>query len=198
MERMVSGMRALKRVGVAFAGAVTVAGLIAAAGYGTAPQGRMSVGPAHFLTADRCLACHSGLTTSSGADISIGFDWRASVMANSSRDPYWQASVRREVLDHPASRADIEDECTVCHMPMQRYTARAAGRRGIAFARFPSRRGTDPLDSLAADGVSCTTCHQIQSANLGERESFNGGFVVDTTAPVGRRPIFGPYDIGRG
>jgi hypothetical protein len=191
-------MPALKRVGIAVAGVATMAGLVAAAGYRTAPRGGVAVGPAHFLTADRCLACHSGLTTPSGRDVSIGFDWRASVMANSSRDPYWQASVRREVLDHPTARADIEDECTICHMPMQRYTARAAGGRGIAFARFPYQRGTDPLDSLAADGVSCTTCHQIQNAKLGERESFNGGFVVDTTTAVGRRPIFGPYDIGRG
>jgi len=190
-------MRALNRAGVGVVGLALMGGLVAGVGYTTAPRG-IAVGPVHFLTADRCLACHSGLTTPSGADVSIGFDWRASVMANSSRDPYWQASVRREVLDHPSSRAEIEDECTICHMPMQRYTARAAGGRGLAFSRFPSRRGTDPLDSLAADGVSCTTCHQIQNANLGERESFNGGFVVDTTPPVGRRPLFGPYDIDRG
>ena len=190
-------MRALRRPRRVLGGLAMMGGLVAGMGYATAPRGTV-VGPAHFVTADRCLACHSGLTTPSGADVSIGFDWRASVMANSSRDPYWQASVRREVLDHPSSRAEIEDECTICHMPMQRYLARSAGGRGIAFARFPSRRGTDPLDSLAADGVSCTTCHQIQNANLGGRESFNGGFVVDTTASVGRRPVFGPYDIGRG
>jgi len=46
-----------------------------------------------FQTSDRCVACHNGLTTKSGEDISIGLDWRPSMMANSSRDPYWQASV---------------------------------------------------------------------------------------------------------
>ena len=51
------------------------------------------------------------------------------MMANSSRDPYWQASARREVLDRPSSRAEIDDECTICHMPMQGYTARAAGMK---------------------------------------------------------------------
>ena len=51
-----------------------------------------------FHTSDRCLACHNGLTNSSGQDVSIGFNWRASIMANSSRDPYWQASVRRDGL----------------------------------------------------------------------------------------------------
>ena len=29
-----------------------------------------------FQTSDRCLACHNGLTTPSGKDVSIGFDWR--------------------------------------------------------------------------------------------------------------------------
>jgi hypothetical protein len=49
-----------------------------------------------FQTSDRCIACHNGLSTPSGQDVSIGFAWRASIMANSSREPYWQASVRRE------------------------------------------------------------------------------------------------------
>src|ERR1700760_4745073 len=63
-----------------------------------------------FRTSDRCVACHNGLKTSSGEDISIGFQWSASIMANSSRDPYWQGSVRRESIDQPGSQADIENE----------------------------------------------------------------------------------------
>jgi hypothetical protein len=144
------------------------------------------------------MACHNGLTTPSGQDASIGFDWRASIMANSSRDPYWQASVRREVLDHPTARAEIQDECSTCHMPMQRFAVRAAGGQGIVFDRVPTRRGTDPLDSLSADGVSCTTCHQIQNERLGDSASFSGGFVIDTTTPLDRRPVFGPYEVDRG
>ena len=191
-------MRALKRLGAPLATIATMAVLVAAAGYGTSPRGGPDVGPMHFLTADRCMACHNSLTTRSGEDASIGFDWRASMMANSSRDPYWQASVRREVLDHPSASATIEDECSTCHMPMQGFTARAAGGRGVVFDRLPTKRGTDPLDSLAADGVSCTTCHQIQRQRLGDSSSFNGGFVIDTTTPVGRRPVFGPYEVDRG
>src|SRR5450759_5261565 len=60
-----------------------------------------------FQTSDRCLACHNGLTAPSGKDVSIGFDWRSTIMANSARDPYWQASVRREDIDHPESKAVI-------------------------------------------------------------------------------------------
>lgn len=35
-----------------------------------------------FQTSDRCIACHNGLTIRSGRDVSIGFDWRSSIMAN--------------------------------------------------------------------------------------------------------------------
>ncbi len=49
-----------------------------------------------FRTSDRCMACHNGLTTSSGEDISIGFEWRASIMANSSRDPFPRSLLARK------------------------------------------------------------------------------------------------------
>jgi hypothetical protein len=172
--------------------------LFVATGFATAPRGGPPAGPMHFLTADRCMPCHNGIVTSSGEDASIGLDWRASMMANSSRDPYWQASVRREVLDHPTRRAEIEDACATCHMPMQRFAARAAGGSGTVLDRLPTARGAEPLDSLSAEGVSCTVCHQIQKTRLGERSSFDGGFVIDTVTPIERRPIFGRFEITRG
>ena len=177
---------------------VMLALVVAATGYGTVSDTAARVSPAHFLTADRCMPCHNSLTTPAGHDASIGFDWRASIMANSARDPYWQAGVRRETLDHPALSAEIQDECSTCHMPMQRFTAHAVGERGQVFAHLPANRGTELLDSLSADGVSCTTCHQIQRDNFGQRSSFNGGFVIDTKTPLERRPIFGPYVVDRG
>src|SRR5690606_3192561 len=77
----------------------------------------------HFSTSDQCIACHSNLRTSSGEDVSIGYNWRASMMANAARDPYWHAGVRREVIDHPTAQAAIEDTCSTCHMPMARFEA---------------------------------------------------------------------------
>src|SRR5262249_22765935 len=59
-----------------------------------------------------CFACHNGLSTAGGEDISIGFNWRPTMMANSARDPYWQAGVRRETIDHPKAKAEIQDECS--------------------------------------------------------------------------------------
>src|SRR5437868_1743790 len=150
-----------------------------------------------FQTSDRCVACHNGLKTPSGADVSIGFDWRASIMANSSRDPYWQGSVRRESIDHPESRADIEDECSVCHMPVARYQAKLQGRKGEVFSHLPF----DPDNkgnAEAEDGVSCSVCHQIGKEKLGTRDSFNGGFVIDPPVSKDNHHEYGPYAIDAG
>jgi hypothetical protein len=150
-----------------------------------------------FRTSDRCVACHNGLLTPSGDDVSIGFDWRASMMANSSRDPYWQGSVRRESIDHPESKAAIEDECSVCHMPIPRYMAKLDGKRGEVFAHLPFAADKDE-GRAAADGVSCSVCHQIGKERLGTPESFNGGFVVSPNPDPDARPEYGPFEIETG
>ena len=152
---------------------------------------------AAFQTADNCMACHNGLTTASGEDVSFGVAWRASMMANSARDPYWQAAVRREVTDHPKAAEHIEDECATCHMPMSRTTAVASGQRGRVLAHLPLP-GTAHDSAIAADGVSCTMCHQISAERAGSPESFTGGFVVDMTAPPESRPLYGPFPIDGG
>jgi hypothetical protein len=151
----------------------------------------------HFETSDRCIACHNGLSTSTGEDVSIGVAWRTSMMANSARDPYWIAGVRREILDHPSAAAAIEDECTICHMPMMRYEEKLAGRKGEAFVHFPPNHGRR-TDRLAEDGVSCSVCHQITAEKLGTRESFVGGFKVDETSGPDQRQEYGPYDVDKG
>ncbi|MGH9694532.1 MAG: hypothetical protein ACRD5Z_10345, partial [Bryobacteraceae bacterium] len=150
-----------------------------------------------FQTSDRCLACHNGLTTSSGQDVSIGFAWRSSIMANSSRDPYWQASVRRESMDHPGSQASIEDECSVCHMPITRFEAKLRGRTGKVFDHLPFDPDKEE-GREAEDGVSCSVCHQIAKDRLGTRESFNGGFVIRAPESKGVHPEYGPFDIESG
>ena len=150
-----------------------------------------------FHTTDRCVACHNGLTTKAGEDISIGLDWRPSMMANSSRDPYWQASVRRESIDHPESKPAIEDECSVCHMPIIHLQAKREGRKAEVFAHLPFN--PDNKDNAAAeDGVSCSVCHQIAKENLGTPETFNGAFKVNDPATGNHRLEYGPFAIDAG
>ncbi len=152
-----------------------------------------------FTHSEDCVACHNNLVAPSGEDVSIGATWRSTMMANSARDPYWQAGVRRETIDHPMHSAAIQDECAECHMPMSNQIARAAGGKGEVFSHLPIARA-DPstLHRLASDGISCTVCHQISSERLGTRESFNGEFVMKPTPPDGARVIFGPYKIDAG
>src|SRR5688572_4349490 len=100
--------------------------------------------PGTFPSAAECMACHNGLSSPDGEDVSIGVAWRASMMANAARDPYWHASVRRETIDHPARKAEIETECAICHKPT----------------------------GATAEGVSCSVCHQIAPDRLGTPESF--------------------------
>src|SRR5260370_27395772 len=150
-----------------------------------------------FQTSDRCLAFHNGIVTPSGQDVSIGFDWRSSIMANSSRDPYWQGSVRRESIDHPESVAAIQDGCSVCHMPITRFEAKVEGRKGQIFSHLPFDQ--DKKDNAKReDGVSCSVGHQIAKDKLGSTESFNGGVVVNPPASKGEHPEYGPFAIDNG
>jgi hypothetical protein len=151
-----------------------------------------------FQTSHECLACHDGLVSPGGEDVSIGTAWRGSMMAQSSRDPYWQATVRREAIDHPTAARAIEDECSVCHMPMARTLARFAGQEGRIFAHLPIGAGTSEEDRLAADGASCSACHQIRGEKLGARESFTGGYVVADPGAPGPRPLYGRRAVTAG
>ena len=154
--------------------------------------------PQIFHTSDRCISCHNRLVTPKGEDISFGTDWRSSMMAHSSRDPYWQASVRRETIVHAVATDAIQHECSACHMPMSRYLAKVKDKKAKIFARLPITKQITHEDKLAEDGVSCTMCHQIKKNKLGQKESFTAGFVVDTQTPLGQREVFGPFEIDDG
>jgi len=150
-----------------------------------------------FSTSDQCIACHSDLTDADGRNVSIGHVWRGSIMAHSARDPYWLASVRREVTDHPGAQAEIEDTCSTCHMPMARALARAEGGLGKVFQHIEAAGRGDERAMLALDGVSCTACHQIRPDNFGEESSFDGNFVIRSDAGTDPQ-IFGPFDVDDG
>lgn len=151
-----------------------------------------------FRTADRCIACHMGVVAAGGIDVSIGFDWRASMMANAARDPYFQAAVRREIMDYPEAAAEIEGECARCHMPMATIAALLEGRPGEVFANLPIGGAEGPYADLAADGVSCSLCHQIQPDGLGSEETFTARFDVSAETPPEGRPVFGPFEPDEG
>jgi hypothetical protein len=153
---------------------------------------------AMFAVSTDCLACHNNLVGPHGEDVSIGANWRGSIMANSARDPYVLASIRREMLDHATLGAEIEDECATCHMPAAKVIAQAAGERARIF-RADDKHAAATGDAMARDGVSCTVCHQISAERLGSPESFNGRFALASPLPNGQRRAFGTFapDAGR-
>ncbi len=153
----------------------------------TAPQ----IPADDFRTSEHCANCHNNLKTSKGQNIPIVLDWSASIMANSARDPYWQGSVRREVLDHPESSAVIQSDCASCHMPLQHLQDKAQNRETAVFSRLPLHADREE-DAAAAEGVSCTVCHQIQPAGLGTPATYSGAFTVAPPA-TNPRPLFGPF-----
>jgi hypothetical protein len=150
-----------------------------------------------FVHSDNCLSCHNNLTTGGGEDVSIGTSWQSTIMANSARDPYFYASVRRETLDHSGKSAEIQHECAACHVPAAQKMAHAGGRLATILSREDPHEATDD-ERLAEDGVSCTVCHQMAGDGLGTRAAFNGNFVLRPTRPDGVREIFGPFAVDAG
>ena len=149
-----------------------------------------------FAGSGLCTGCHSAMTDATGKDVSLGRNWSATMMANSSKDPYWIATVRSEVELEPELREVIEQKCATCHMPMAEVTALAANEATLLLDEgFLSPDHS--LHNLARDGVSCNLCHQIEVDNFGARESFSGGFMLDLEAPSDSRLAYGPYQVGR-
>jgi hypothetical protein len=151
-----------------------------------------------FQPSSQCMTCHNGVSTPSGEDVSFGTLWRASMMAHSARDPYWQAGVRREVTDHPRAQAAIENECSRCHMPMAHVQTHDMGGQQSVFANLAAPGTGAAADPLAVEGVSCSLCHQIKDEALGTKSSFTGGFVIDMVTPPEFRQMFGPYEVDLG
>jgi hypothetical protein len=132
-----------------------------------------------FPGAAACALCHSKIPppgNEQAASVAPFALWRGSMMAHSSRDPFWKAKVRDEAALTPAAKAVIEDKCLRCHAPTQQYLARNG--RGM------SLRDLEP----EGDGVACSVCHQISRLNLGSPASFTGGFEINRDAE-----IYGPH-----
>lgn len=146
-----------------------------------------------FVSSAQCIACHSNMVDSEGHEFSIGYSWRASMMALSAKDPYWMAGVRREIADRPHLQGVIEDTCSVCHMPMFRTSAVADGGSGEILRYLEGGFDTEEMQ-LAEDGVSCTVCHQISAENFGEHSSFDGGYIITPSQPE-QTQLYGPYEI---
>ncbi|PSR13169.1 MAG: hypothetical protein DA408_08290 [Bacteroidetes bacterium] len=138
-----------------------------------------------FAGSGMCVQCH-GFDTAMvasidplGNDINLVDDWRATLMANSAKDPFWRAKVSHEVLVYPQHQAAIETKCTSCHAPLGHFAAFHQGATTYSMAEMFR-------DSIAQDGVSCLACHQQSATDIGNRHS--GNLLFDTA-----RVAYGPF-----
>ena len=137
----------------------------------------------HFSGSGNCSQCHDGLTDLSGQDVSIVKDWGPSMMANSTKDPFWLAKVATEMERNSHLTGIINDVCTKCHAPIANYEITSIqGSELTMFGADGILNPSHPLYDAAMNGVSCTVCHQIEdSADLGRLAGFSGNYTIDET-----------------
>lgn len=140
---------------------------------------------AWFLSSGMCASCHGSdstgvaMVTSTGADVNFVDDWRATMMANSARDPFWKAQVSHEGIVDPGHKDLLEGECTTCHAPMGNFS------HGLLQPGQHYSLNDLAGDALGQDGVSCMACHAMSSS---QGAVFSGQFSLDTS-----RVAFGPF-----
>lgn len=144
-----------------------------------------------FRDSDACAQCHlvpdgaTALHDAAGRNVSPVLLWRSSMMALAARDPYYLAVWQEERTRAPDRAGEIDALCSRCHAPAgSEELADASGH--LSFDELTS--GTTPAAALGRGGVTCTLCHQIGAANLGDDRSFSGGFRVGY-----QRQLFGRY-----
>lgn len=140
----------------------------------------MNVG-SMFIGSGKCAGCHGidladppyANITFEGENVSPAENWRATMMANSSKDPMWRAKVSHEVAINPGHGTALTNKCTSCHAPQGRFQALHDGIPNFTMEMLET-------DSLANDGVSCGACHQQQIESTGNLFSGELHYNVDT------------------
>ncbi len=138
-----------------------------------------------FAGSGACNKCH-GLDTSGvasvdllGNDINVVDDWRATLMANSAKDPFWRAKVSHEIIVNPEHQEAVESKCITCHAPMGHFNGQ--------HVNIDYQFWWLDIDPVAQDGVSCVICHQQSEKQLGHLHSGNLNFDTSKVA-------YGPYE----
>lgn len=174
--------------------------IIAVVGCAAEPERPAPLGPlpppgnaetTRFRDDSACAQCHlvpdgsPALHDAAGHNVSPVLLWRSSLMAQAARDPYYLAVFDEERTRAPEREAEIDALCSRCHAPAGSEELATAGQH-LTFEQLTS--GTDVAATLGRGGITCTLCHQIDAANLGDERSFSGGFKVGY-----QRQLFGRY-----
>ncbi|MFO1076438.1 MAG: multiheme c-type cytochrome [Planctomycetota bacterium] len=138
----------------------------------------------HFTSSEQCAVCHSvapganAMRSPTGDDQSPYGLWQATMMANSFRDPYFRAQLRKETT---VAGEAVQELCLRCHTPMVHHENVLAGKPAPRLADVDG-------DPFADDGVSCTVCHMMSAKGIGEATTFSGSLNFND-----ERRVFGPF-----
>ncbi|MBL0330320.1 MAG: T9SS type A sorting domain-containing protein [Bacteroidetes bacterium] len=138
----------------------------------------------YFLPSTSCRGCHGydsaqvANINEAGEDVNLVDRWESSMMALSSKDPFWKAKVSHEITVNPAHAGPLQNKCLDCHAPMGAFTSKFHGEPFYSLTDLAT-------DSLGMDGVSCMSCHTIKPT-VGF--TFSGNIPYDTSLSV-----YGPF-----
>jgi len=122
-----------------------------------------------FSASGNCVLCHGDpdqfpSSTANldefGNDVSPVNAWRATIMANAAKDPFWIAKVKHEGIENPELSEEIETLCTACHAPNGHFDAIHNGLDLYTMSDLLA-------DPMGLDGVSCNSCHMIEDVDFG-------------------------------
>ncbi|SHE22944.1 cytochrome c family protein [methanotrophic endosymbiont of Bathymodiolus puteoserpentis (Logatchev)] len=148
----------------------------------------------HFAGSGVCAQCHNKIEDQDGNDVSIVDAWERSMMANATRDPFWQAKVRSELNRTPELSPEINDKCSRCHAPMANESARKKQDAVQTIFDDGILSPKNPYHDLAMNGVSCSLCHQISpDVPFGTDAGYSGNFSIASYENSRDRLIYGPY-----
>ncbi len=157
------------------------------------PPSSSSFDSNHFRGSQACATCHDEITDGQGNPVPIIKDWSSTMMANASRDPYWQAQVESEQKRAPALQSLLADKCTRCHMPLAHHETQHNQQSFKLFGPKGFLDSSHAFFDLAMSGVGCTLCHQIQKVQTPSLKDFSGGFQLAPFKAGEYRKIFGPF-----
>ena len=150
----------------------------------------------HFTGSANCSGCHNNLRDAQGDVISLGTEWSGSMMANAARDPVFHAKFASEQKRNPALTDVLSEKCLRCHAPMAVIEAGFDGQSLTLLEDTGILDPANPYHDQAMEGVSCMVCHQIEDVpELGEKESFSGGFSIPTMLETSERVAYGQYAL---
>ncbi|MGZ4033742.1 MAG: hypothetical protein ACXVP4_02670, partial [Bacteroidia bacterium] len=146
----------------------------------------------YFLPSSSCRGghgydlAHNSNIDEAGEDVNLVDRWESSMMALSSKDPFWRAKVSQEITVNPVHAGDLQNKCLDCHAPLGRFTSKYHGNAYYTMADLAT-------DSLGLDGVSCGACHAI-SPNVGF--TYSGDIPYDTVPdPSSYHVEYGPFTV---